>query len=426
VLATCVVAALAGAAIGCGSDSNDTSSGSGSSSGSSTAAASSSSSGSTTSSASGAKAPSGKPIVFGTILPVNSPIYSLPDAVAMAKVAEKAINASGGINGRPIQVETCDDKNNPNTNTECAKKLVGAGAVALIADNSYAQGSTWPVVEKAGVAMFGNAPSSPQDFTSKVSFPGSAGIAVYSPVVAALPPNAKNVVFFSSGGPAAKALYGYAQPGFKSKGIKSSFVEVAPTAVDYGPTVLAIQKNKPDAIVGGTSVNIVLQAMQKSGQLGYKTPWVVGQGAWNQKFLDTAKKYGIPIYGSLLFDQDPKNQVRAQLQDEVKKYGDGSIKEPNADAATNTWLFIHQAAKLAGQLPADGVTPKAFMDLLNSGVSVDTGLTPPISYKGTGPIKGFPRLFNTSAKPAKYDFATGQWVEQPEWAEGAKYINGEA
>jgi ABC-type branched-subunit amino acid transport system substrate-binding protein len=49
-----------------------------------------------------------------TVAPVNTNLPPYPNIPASAQVFEKYINAKGGINGHPLQVETCDDRGDPN------------------------------------------------------------------------------------------------------------------------------------------------------------------------------------------------------------------------------------------------------------------------------------------------------------------------
>lgn len=65
----------------------------------------------------------GTPIKFLQTAPVDSPILSFPTYRTGASVAAAAINAAGGINGRPIQIEFCDDKNIPTVAAQCVSTL---------------------------------------------------------------------------------------------------------------------------------------------------------------------------------------------------------------------------------------------------------------------------------------------------------------
>src|SRR4051812_42338347 len=55
-----------------------------------------------------------------------------PDVPEGAIGAAKAINARGGIKGRPVQIIRCDTKNDPNVATQCGRKAVANGVVAMV------------------------------------------------------------------------------------------------------------------------------------------------------------------------------------------------------------------------------------------------------------------------------------------------------
>ena len=48
-----------------------------------------------------------------------------------------ALNDSGGINGHPLKLEQCDSKGDPNTEVECAKKMVNDKVVATLGDGTF-------------------------------------------------------------------------------------------------------------------------------------------------------------------------------------------------------------------------------------------------------------------------------------------------
>lgn len=80
-----------------------------------------------------AAAPSGPPIVIGAILSITGPYAPLgePERNAL-KVAETDINASGGVNGRPVQISIVDDQSKPDIAQQLATQMVGEKVAALI------------------------------------------------------------------------------------------------------------------------------------------------------------------------------------------------------------------------------------------------------------------------------------------------------
>src|SRR5580765_7326824 len=103
----------------CGDDS-------GSSSG--TTAAQTSAPASTSSGGAGTTAAaSGEPIKLMTVGPVEAPGFSIPSIPVGAQQAIDEINAAGGINGRQVELITCNDQNDPNVAAQCGKQAVDEG-----------------------------------------------------------------------------------------------------------------------------------------------------------------------------------------------------------------------------------------------------------------------------------------------------------
>ncbi len=91
----------------------------------------------------------GNPIVIGwaydssgQMAPFDGP------ALAAAKIRVRQINARGGVNGRPLRIDTCDTQNNNQARAKsCARRLLGRGAdiVFVTCDVDFAT----PVVQEA-------------------------------------------------------------------------------------------------------------------------------------------------------------------------------------------------------------------------------------------------------------------------------------
>jgi len=67
-----------------------------------------------------------------------------PAALARAK----AINAAGGIKGRPVTVIRCDTKSDPNQAAACARKAVSEKVVAVIGPNTINATAAFPILAK--------------------------------------------------------------------------------------------------------------------------------------------------------------------------------------------------------------------------------------------------------------------------------------
>ena len=77
--------------------------------------------------------PSGAPVSIGAILSITGPYAPLgePERTAI-QIAVADVNASGGINGHPLQVKILDDESKADTASQLATQLVGEKVAAII------------------------------------------------------------------------------------------------------------------------------------------------------------------------------------------------------------------------------------------------------------------------------------------------------
>ena len=93
----------------------------------------------------------GEPIVIGSLQTDASPAGQFPEISAGAEACFAAINATGGINGRPIEFKKCNDSADPVQGEKCARDLIDAKAVAVIGGICFSCFSA-PVVDVLGAA----------------------------------------------------------------------------------------------------------------------------------------------------------------------------------------------------------------------------------------------------------------------------------
>lgn len=116
------------------------------------------------------------PIKIMQIGTFESPNLSLTDAKAGLDAHVQSINAAGGINGRKIEVQFCNDAFNANTGAACARTAVSDGVVAVVGAASSQAPAALPVLEAAGIPWLAGAGSGgPIEGTSSVSYPITGG-----------------------------------------------------------------------------------------------------------------------------------------------------------------------------------------------------------------------------------------------------------
>lgn len=119
----------------------------------------------------------GPAIKIMTIGPWTQPAFGTknPEFPAGAQARVDAINAKGGLNGRPVQLIVCSDESNPNTARSCAQQAVAEHVAAVVGMQTFAGNVVLPILAQAGIPAVGVAPFLPTDLAAN-SFPDVGGV----------------------------------------------------------------------------------------------------------------------------------------------------------------------------------------------------------------------------------------------------------
>ncbi|MDB5729019.1 MAG: branched-chain amino acid transporter, substrate-binding protein, partial [Noviherbaspirillum sp.] len=75
-------------------------------------------------------------LIIGEIAPLSGPAATVGTRLnQVAKMWAEEVNQRGGINGRKIELITCNDEGKPEKAVTCAKDLIDRGSVLLINDS---------------------------------------------------------------------------------------------------------------------------------------------------------------------------------------------------------------------------------------------------------------------------------------------------
>ena len=115
---------------------------------------------------------SGEPVKTMTITDINSPGAVYPNIHISADAAQEYINATGGINGRPLEVINCDSQGTADGAATCARQATTDGVVAVVGSFNFSPDAMIEVLEPAGIAYFGECCAlGAKENTSKAAFP---------------------------------------------------------------------------------------------------------------------------------------------------------------------------------------------------------------------------------------------------------------
>lgn len=134
-----------------------------------------------------AEAPSGDPIKLGSVLTINNPAWSNQSVADVNDVWAEYVNTElGGINGRPLEIISCDDEGDPGLTVRCTEDLIDEGVVAFVNNSSLAFGTNaLPTMEAAGIPNIGGWPIFPPEYESEFNFPTAPGASGSYPSLAA-------------------------------------------------------------------------------------------------------------------------------------------------------------------------------------------------------------------------------------------------
>ncbi|MEU7816730.1 ABC transporter substrate-binding protein [Pseudonocardia sp. NPDC049154] len=184
------------------------------------------------------------PIKVMLISQLESPDFAFPEIESMARAAIKPVNDAGGIGGRQVELEVCNDQRDANKAATCARQAVSDEVDLVLAPSTNFAGSILPVLEQAGIAYTGNTILSPDDGVNPMSFPLLGGTPAAGAAIG---------VEFTKRGCTSVGAIGYdnaSSNGYISyveRGVRSgggslvAQARVAPGTPDYAPALASVQ-----------------------------------------------------------------------------------------------------------------------------------------------------------------------------------------
>ena len=330
-------------------------------------------------------APSGAPIKVMTISAVdwNGPTYE--DIQIIAKTYEKYINDQGGINGRPLQVLTCDDKGDPTQTEACARKAIAAGAIADVGSFTYNQGVMVPIYNAANTAVFGNCCNlAPLEYTTPNTFQmGNNPVLNPAGVAKAIQDGCKaiGVLELDLGGitDGVNVIMENMTKAYNYKGKPIKYVKVPLTTQDYTSQVTQVTDGT-DCISMFLSGSNIAGMLPIFAQKGGTQRLYGAQGNFDK--ISTKGYENLPgvkngvVYGAYPPLADP---AWVNLRASLKKYKAPAKFDYNSLSALGTWAaytgFTQIVSKMTGP-----ITPANFIKAASKSTINTKGMTPIINF----------------------------------------------
>lgn len=360
----------------------------------------------------------GDTIKVMTWAPIKSQLTNYPAITNSAETYGKYINAKGGINGKKLEVMTCDEGGTPTKASDCARKAIQEKVVAVVSPFGYTGDATIPLLKSANIAMFGGCCSNAvADLTSSNSFIMGNGPAYGAALVQrAVDDGKKKIALVVIDG--AQSYLDPMENALKANGLKANKSVVLPaTAQDLSPQASQALADGTDAVIMVVNADSIKAFLSAYKQIG-STARVYGpQGNLTE---DVVKEFGTMTDGFVTGNSytDISDPVWDDYRASLEKYkADDSISYNGLDGL-GAWAGYTAFTDIVSGMKGP-ITSQSFLDAASKSSDVDTGgMTAPVDFTTEwvdGP-KGYRRLFNRTAtfgsfKDGKLTAAGGGFVD---------------
>jgi ABC-type branched-subunit amino acid transport system substrate-binding protein len=319
-------------------------------------------------------------IALSACASLSQPPFPLPQLADGAQAAVDRINNDGGVNGRQIELITCDDEGTANGATACGQQAVQEQVLAVIGQFTLFGDAFVGLTDAAGIPLVFNTATSSLEVSSDLSFP----------IVGALPPSIAALVSLGEQGcdttilaandnAQSRATYTeFLLPIAEIKGLKTGFVPYPPDTTDFAGVAADIA-GQGDCVIyagGAPDSSAIMIALEQSNAD------IVYQAALSTLAIsdETLTELGEVSNGLQVFTNGhlPSSEEEAVVQAQE------DILALNADAnvdlvALNAYAGVLAFAQLAEQL--DEVTSAGLVELLNDpGTTIETEVYPPVNF----------------------------------------------
>ena len=205
--------------------------------------------------AKGGRRARGSPVVVGFVNQENAAVGSFPEVRRDAEAAVRYVNEElGGVNGRPIRLETCVTDGTPESSQACANRLRLKSPVAVLGGVDLGAAASITVLGTAGIPYIGGSPALGDELTASGAFMltgGSAGdlLGQAQYITDTLHAKRVGVLYIDLPGLFSAAVEGAKQV-LRKKGVSQvKTVAEKADAPDFTPALNDVRSVDPDVVV---------------------------------------------------------------------------------------------------------------------------------------------------------------------------------
>jgi len=340
--------------------------------------------------------PSGpSPIRIGALVPVVG--LGLPYYTAAFNAAVRGVNNRGGVNGRPIVVENCDDRTDPNQAQTCARKLVRDRVIATAANISAFSMVEAPILDEAGIPQVGSEALSPEDLTLPTAFPLDGGIVhqLAGGIVGMKRRSLRSLFIATFDTPPGRIVAQTAAQLVRPAGITLAVPAYIPlAATDFAPYAQAAVQSKAEVVFPAMTPAATVQFILAARRAGARFLILVPYGEFTPADIALMGGAAGPTENDVQWsslpplsatDRFPALQTfQADMDAELAAGDEAAAPALRNGGSLHAWLCVQIIARLAATLPT--VDAPSMLQALRTAPAVDTlSLTPPWSPGATGP-----------------------------------------
>ncbi|MFE5564001.1 ABC transporter substrate-binding protein [Amycolatopsis japonica] len=225
----------------------------------------------------GSSAKDGIPVGF---LNQGQGAAALPNAGAGAPAAVSYLNENGGINGKKINLITCDTDGTPATSVACANRFVQEKVAVVIQGIDLGSDSAVPILAGANIPLVGHTAFGPVQSNSSSAFFFGAAPGAYTAgpaVVVSKNMGLKSLAFTNIDAPPARAYTKIAlEPVAKALGLGLDVSYYPAAAPNYSSVMASLLAKRPDAVLIIGPEQVCTGMLQAAKNLGYQGKILAG------------------------------------------------------------------------------------------------------------------------------------------------------
>ncbi|MGK5695722.1 ABC transporter substrate-binding protein [Streptomyces sp. URMC 128] len=352
------------------------------------------------------------PITVMTWAPQDTKATNKPGMPAFARAYARWVNAHGGINGRKLNVLTCNEHNDSVAAAKCARRAVKENVVAVVGSYSQYADSFFPSLEGAGIPYIGGYGITNAEFTSPLSYPVNGGQpALLAGLGSALAGDCGPVALIRPDTITGDQLPPLLDSGLKAGGHRPARDQrAAEDATEYdGQAGLALRTATAEPGGAGCVVPALgdrngtfMDSFRRAREDYPDVRTATVLGSVDQTVIDATGGASGPYEGSYITGwypvaSDPRwDAMKRVIKEEA--FDDNRIDPADAGVQT-TWIAYTVFHKVIESLGGGEVTADTVTEALDDGLRINTGgLTPTLRWRFQDKLAaaGFPRLVNAN------------------------------